>query len=97
MKYFFNFKKDFINPYGPAHDASYFTDQQIGARLSQMNCVFVMRLNITMSDFAHTLLTNTEYLKENILILDGKGIDKFFHKIKNYKESLRILNSENDT
>lgn len=33
VKHFFHFRKDFINPYGPTHDASSFIDQQIGVRL----------------------------------------------------------------
>ena len=96
VKYFFHFRKDFINPYGLAHDASSFSDQQISARLSQMNCEFLTRPNIALSEFAHTLLANIEYLEENASVLDGQGMAKFFRKVDNYKDALRILNSKND-
>ena len=62
VKYFFLFRKDFVNPYGSGHDASS-TDEQIGARLSQTNCEFLKRPNIAISEFADTLLANTEYLE----------------------------------
>ena len=97
VKYFFHFHKDFINRYGSAHDAWPFTDQQITARLSQMNCEFLTRPNIAISEFADTLLANTQYLEENILVLDGRSMAKFFHKMENYKDALRVLNSKNDT
>ena len=92
IKYFFHFRKNFINPYGPAHDASPFTDQQIGARLSQMNCEFLTRPNIAISEFSHTFLANMEYLEQNISILDEKGMMKYLHKMNNYKDALRVLN-----
>ena len=76
---------------------SSFSDQQISARLSQMNCEFLTRPNIALSEFAHTLLTNFEYLEENISVPDGQGMATFFRKIDNYKDALRILNSKNDT
>ena len=50
-----------------------------------------------MSEFAHTLLANTEFFEENKLILDGKGIGKVFHKTETYKDSLRVLNSKSVT
>ena len=49
-----------------------FIDQQIGPRLSQMNCEFLRRSNIAVLEFVHTLLANTEYLEKNISVLDGK-------------------------
>ena len=49
-----------------------FIDQQIGPRLSQINCEFRRRSNIAVLEFVHTLLANTEYLEKNISVLDGK-------------------------
>ena len=74
-----------------------FIDQQIGPRLSQMNCEFLRRSNIAVLEFVHTLLANTEYLEKNISVLDSKGIARFFHKMKNYKDALHVLNPKNDT
>ena len=80
-----------------AHDSSSFTNQQITARLTQMNCEFLTKPNIAISEFAGTFLTNIQYVEENISILDEKSMAKFFCKIENYKDPLRVLNSKNDT
>ena len=96
VKNFFVFRKDFMNPYLPANDASSFTYQLTGARLLQMNCECLRRSNIAFSDFVHTLLAKTEYLEKNISVLDGMGIAKFFHKMENYKDALRVLNPKSD-
>lgn len=84
VKYFYHFHKDFINPYGMAHDTASYTDEQIHARLSQMNYEFLARSNIAISEFADALIANIECLEENISVLDAKGLEKFFHKMENY-------------
>ena len=67
-----------------AHDTAAYTDEQIHARLSQMNYEFLARSNIAILEFVHALIANIEWLEENISVLDKKGLEKFSHKMEDY-------------
>ena len=97
VKYFSHFRKDFLPLYGAGHNDQSFTDDQLAARLGNINCKFITRPWIAVSGFAKTMLANSKYLHENKDLLDSEGVEKFLKKLDKYKDSLEIINSKSET
>ena len=66
------------------------------ARLSQINCEFLTRPWISVSEFSDTVLSNIAYLQESSGILDQSSMDKFFDKLQIYEQSMRVLNTKSE-
>ena len=92
-KFFNHFRKDFIRPYGLAHDQSSFDPATLSRRLNNINCEFFMRPQIAISEFAETVPVNLKYIEENLKILDKDFIDAFIKKTKKTELYLSILDS----
>ena len=92
---FFNhFRKDFIRPYGLAHDESSFHPATLSCRLNNINWEFVLRTQIATWEFTETVPVNLKYVKENLEILDWNPINAFIKKTKKIEPYLNILNSK---
>lgn len=65
VNYFYHFRKDFLKPYGLAHDADSFNEESFSHRLNTINCEYVVRPQIAISEFSDAVLQNLEYIKEN--------------------------------
>ena len=66
------------------------------ARLSQINCEFLTRPWIAVSEFSDTVLSNIAYLQESSGILDQSSMDRFFDKLQIYEQSMRVLNTKSE-
>ena len=82
VAYFNHFQKDFIWPYGLAHDAQSFDAVTLSRRLNNFNCEFFIRPQFTISEFAETLSANLKYIEGNVDILEPKSIQVFLKKAK---------------
>ena len=82
VAYFNHFRKDFIWPYGLAHDAQSFDAVTLNRRLNNFNCEFFIRPQFTISEFAETLSANLKYIEGNVDILEPKSIQVFLKKAK---------------
>lgn len=94
VKYYYHFRKDFLPPYGIGHNQTSFSDEQMQAHLSQINCEFLTRPWIAVSEFSDTVLSNMVYLEESSGILDEANMNRFFQKLKIYEQSMRALNTK---
>ena len=65
-----HFCKDFIRPYGLAHNEDSYDDASISRRLNSWNCKFFQHPQIGISEFAETILANVKYLEDNMKILE---------------------------
>ena len=84
-------------PYGVGHNDQSFTDAQLASRICNINCEFITRPWIAVSEFADTMLGNSKYLHENKDFLDSESLEKFLKKLDKYKNSLEIINSKSET
>ena len=75
--YYQHFRKDFIRPYGLAHNNHTFQDATLARRLKSINCKFMVRPHIAMSELSETMTKNWKYIGENIDIFDIDAIKKF--------------------
>ena len=66
VKYFYHFRKDFINPYGLANNLDSFTNTKLAPHLKRFNCEFLVRLTIALTEFANTILKNANYITRNL-------------------------------
>ena len=55
-----------------------FIDEQMQAHLSQIDCKFLARPWIAVSEFSDTVLSNMAYLQESSGILDQASMDRFY-------------------
>ena len=91
MSLFNHFRKDFICPYGLAHNETVF--DPASRRLNNINCEFYLRLQIAISEFTETVPANLQYVEENLEILDKESISVFKRKTKKIEPYLKILDS----
>ena len=61
-----------------------------------INCKYVVRPQVAISEFTDTILANAEYLEENMEVLEKDSLQAFLTKIKKFKEPLDILNTKSD-
>ena len=94
VTYFNHFRKDFIRPYGLAHDAMSFEDSTLKRRLNSINCEFYLRPQIAISEFAETVSANLKYMEENCEILDPESIKAFVKKSKKIEKYLAVLDTK---
>ena len=94
VTFFNHFRKDFICPYGLAHDATSFEQSTLNWRLSNINCEFYIRPQIAISEFAETVSANLKYMENNYEILDPKSIKAFLKKTKKIEKYLAVLDSK---
>ena len=94
INYFYHFRKDFLEPYGLAHDD--FSDDSFHRRINTINCEYVVRPQVAIWEFADAVLENTQYLEENIEVLEKESLQAFLDKIKKFKEPLEVLNSRSN-
>ena len=66
------------------------------ARLSQINCEFLTRPWIAVSEVSDTVLSNIAYLQDSSGILDQSSMDRFFDKLQIYEQSMRVLNTKSE-
>ena len=66
------------------------------ARLSQINCEFVTRPWIPVSEFSDTVLSNMSFSQESSRILDQSSMDRFFQKMQIYEQLMRVLNTKSE-
>ena len=66
------------------------------ARLSKINCEFLTRPWILVSEFSDNVLSNMLYLQESYRILNQSSMDRFFEKLQIYKQSMRVLSIKNE-
>ena len=78
VKYYYHFHKDFLPPYGTGHNQTSFSDKQMEARLSQINCEFLTQPWIAVSEFSDTVLSNMSHLQKSSGILDEASMNRFF-------------------
>ena len=90
------FRKEFIKPYGLAHDADSFSDGSFHRRINTVNWEYVVRPQITNSEFAETVLENADYLKGNLEVLEKDTTQAFLNKIKKSREPLEVLNTKSN-
>ena len=94
MGYFNHFRKDFIRPYGLAHDDNSFDSATLSRRLNNFNCEFYLRPQVAISEFAETIIKNVQYIEENANILDPKSIQGFVKKAKKIEKYLAVLDTK---
>ena len=87
--------KDFVKPYRLAYDADNFSDDSFHQRINTINCKYVVRPHVAISEFTDTILANAEYLEENMEVLED-SLQAFLTKIKKFKEPLEVLNAKSD-
>ena len=97
LKYFYHFRKDFLPPYGIAHNDQSFSDEKMQARIEAINCEFIIRPWIGVSKFAETMLANEKFLEESKDLLDSQNLTKFLKKLNRYEESPEVFSSKSDT
>ena len=96
VKYFYHFQKDFIKPYGLAHDIHNFSGGRFHQKISKINCEYVVRPQVATA-FAESVLRNVEYSKENLEVLEKELLQAFLNKIKKFREPLKVLKTKFDT
>ena len=94
MNSFNHFRKDFIRPYGLAHDQFSFHATTLSRRLNNVNCEFFLRPQVGISEFAETVPINLKYVEDNIEILDRESIQAFVKKTRKIEPYLNILDSK---
>ena len=94
VTYFNHFRKDFIRPYGLAHNDQSFEAATLSRRLNNINCEFFTRPQIAISEFAETVSANLKYLEQNLEVLEPKSIEIFLKKAKKIDRHLAILDSK---
>ena len=82
MQFFNHFRKDFIRPYGLAHDENSFEHKILMRRLNSWNYKFYLHPQIAISEFTQTISQNVKYLEENIDILDQHSLTPSIKKTK---------------
>ena len=65
-------------------------------RLNTLNCEFLLRSQIGISEFASIVLANMHYLEENAEILDKGSLEAFLKKTEKIVPYLHILDSKNE-
>ena len=86
-----HFCKDFIRPYGLAHNEDSYDDASISRRLNSWNCKFFQHPQIGISEFAETILANVKYLEDNMKILEQKSLTAFVSRTKEIEHCLNKL------
>ena len=98
VKYFYHFRREFLPPYGIAHNEQSFSDEKMKARIiGAINCEFITQPWIGVSEFADTMLSNAKFLEESKHLLDSEILAKFLKKVDWYKDSFETINSESET
>ena len=92
--YFNHFRKDFIRPYGLAHDVQSFDEVTLTRTLNNFNCEFFTRPQIAISEFAETISANLKYIEQNLEILEPKSIEVFLKKAKKIEPYIAILDAK---
>ena len=96
VKYFYHFRKDFINPYGLAHSIDTYSDNKLAVRLKRFNREFLVRPSVGLSEFADRVLKNVDYISTNLHDFDISQIQRFLNKIQPLYPHLEILNRKNE-
>ena len=94
IQYFNHFRKDFLKPYGLAHDESSFDARTITRRLNSYNCEFFLRPQVAISEFAETVQQNLHYIRDNADIIDATAISAFVKKTEKIEPYLAIADSK---
>ena len=94
VSFFNHFRKDFIRPYGLAHNENTFDPATLSRRSNNINCEFYLRPQIAISEFAETIPANLQYVEENINILDKESISALIRKTRKIEPYLKILDSK---
>ena len=94
VSFFNHFRKDFIRPYGLAHNENTFDPATLSRRLNNINCEFYLRPQIAISEFAETIPANLQYVEENINILDKESISALIRKTRKIEPYLKIFDSK---
>ena len=55
-------------------------------RINTINCEYVVRPQVAISEFADTVLANAQYLEENMEVLGKDSLQAFLAKIKKVKK-----------
>ena len=96
VKYFYHFRKDFINPYGLAHSIDTYSDNKLAVRLKRFNREFLVRPSVGLSEFADRVLKNADYISTHLHDFDISQIQRFLNKIQPLYPHLEILNRKNE-
>ena len=94
VQYYNHFRKDFLRPYGLAHEESSFDDATITRRLNSYNCEFYLRPQVAISEFAETVQQNLHYIRDNAEIIDQRAISAFVKKTEKLEPYLAILDTK---
>ena len=89
VQYYNHFRKDFLRPYGLAHEESSFEDATITRRLNSYNCEFYLRPEVP-----DTVQQNLHYIRDNAEILDQRAISAFITKTEKLEPYLAILDTK---
>ena len=76
--------------YGLAHHEKSFSDGSFHWKISTINCEYVVRPQVASSEFAETVIRNSDHLEENLKILEKAFLEAFLKKIKNCKNISRF-------
>ena len=82
--------------YGLAHSVDSYTVTKLALRLKRFNCEFLVRPSIGLSEFADTILTNSNYIATNLENFDAMQIQRFLDKIAPLYPHLEVLNRKNE-
>ena len=96
ISYYNHFRKVFMRPYGLAHDETSYDHATLGRRLNNVTCEFYLqaRNSNVCCQFAETILTNVQYLEQNIEIVDQRWLAAFISKTKKIEKYLNILDTK---
>ena len=97
MGYYQHFQKNFIRPYGLALNDQTFQDATLATRLKSINCEFMVRSHIAMSEVSKTMTENWKYIGENIDIFDIDVIKKFLAKVESVLQSFQVVNQKDQS
>ena len=78
------------------HNMDTFTDTKLTAHLKRLNCEFLVRPTVVLSDFADTTLQNINYITTNLENFDITQIRRFIDKIGPPYPYLEIINRKTE-
>ena len=91
VNFYQRFCKDFIRPYGLVHSDDAFHDVTLAKCLKSINCEFMLRPHIGISEFSETIIENWKYVTDNIEIFDVEVIEKFLQKVEPALQSRHVV------
>lgn len=94
VAYYYHFRKDFLAPYGMAFKENAFDNKSMDIRLKSMNCEFLCRANVELSELAGTIVQNFDYIQENYQDMTiERSIEKLLNRYSKICKHLMIIDT----